>query len=461
MRFVVHRLCHICHLVLSPSSVSSFFINSFKMTTPVDVTSWVQTIGEKNCVSAQKVHFSQTGGLSADMFLLNAKYEDGSETTRVMKTFVGEKQLDKSKMLGLAREGELLARCKQTDENSSESNIHKVLCKMIPKVSYADGNPETGEKMILMEKIAGYETGKLFPNSQSTWETPDEELEKMRRDFYSLKKLTSEPVDLAVVREVCEDAFRKAANLHAVSWMEEELLQPEFWSRVLRHGSWMSPKIKKEEDASNLTADEVDVSWKKSMDWATESWASLPSMESPPTISPLLRECVEKSLSKINFSEYRKMFFNDEAPEKQIPWCLAHGDFYPGNVLLEEETGKSLLVDFEMTCIGSGPQDLGQYMISHCPPEMRRKLEKELVCEVYYKELCARLEEYGKPVPEVSAVWEEYKFGGAGRWVWFVCVLMPLLSGAPRLLQFFCDQLTEFLRDHFISDTDSICQPRI
>ena len=43
-----------------------------------------------------------------------------------------------------------------------------------------------------------------------------------------------------------------------------------------------------------------------------------------------------------------------------------------------------ILLDWEMVGVGSGPQDIGQYMISHTAPEERRANEKMLV-EHYYK----------------------------------------------------------------------------
>ena len=38
-----------------------------------------------------------------------------------------------------------------------------------------------------------------------------------------------------------------------------------------------------------------------------------------------------------------------------------------------------VLVDFEVVGVGSGPQDIGQYMISHLTPEKRKKNEMELL----------------------------------------------------------------------------------
>ena len=41
------------------------------------------------------------------------------------------------------------------------------------------------------------------------------------------------------------------------------------------------------------------------------------------------------------------------------------------------------LLDFETVGLGSGPQDIGQYLISNISPEKRRELEPSIVCSVY------------------------------------------------------------------------------
>ena len=46
-----------------------------------------------------------------------------------------------------------------------------------------------------------------------------------------------------------------------------------------------------------------------------------------------------------------------------------------------------------------------------------------------------------------TQVWEEYKVGGACRWLWLLCYLLPRMP--PYLSQYFVDQVAAFLHDHF------------
>ena len=52
------------------------------------------------------------------------------------------------------------------------------------------------------------------------------------------------------------------------------------------------------------------------------------------------------------------------------------------------------LIDFEAVALGSGAQDLGQFVISHMAPDVRRGCEKQLI-EAYHKELVAALKARG------------------------------------------------------------------
>ena len=56
-------------------------------------------------------------------------------------------------------------------------------------------------------------------------------------------------------------------------------------------------------------------------------------------------------------------------------WTLVHGDYWPRNVMLSPNADigqhQLRLLDWEMTGLGSGPQDLGQYVISNIDPTER------------------------------------------------------------------------------------------
>jgi len=153
---------------------------------------------------------------------------------------------------------------------------------------------------------------------------------------------------------------------------------------------------------------------------------------------------------------------------KNKPWTLVHGDFWPGNVLVSTPLSKTnepnlelRILDWEMVGIGSGPQELGQYVISNMTPVERRSCEKTLVRN-YYEELI-RSKNSNIVVEEEEeytweTCWEEYKIGGIERWIWFLvyfCGRTNMIEWA----QFFHDQMAEFVKDHQLTP-DNVTQPR-
>ena len=111
--------------------------------------------------------------------------------------------------------------------------------------------------------------------------------------------------------------------------------------------------------------------------------------------------------------------------------------------------------------MGSGAQELGQYVISHVAPELRRAKAHEWV-RGYHAELLEQLRSRGLNEAADSypfdACFAEYVAGGAGRWAWFLPVLVAL--GLPaRMNQFFHDQCAAFLHDHV--EPDASPMPRV
>jgi len=122
------------------------------------------------------------------------------------------------------------------------------------------------------------------------------------------------------------------------------------------------------------------------------------------------------------------------------------------------------LIDFEVIGIGSGAQELGQFLISHMPPDERRACEEELV-RGYYTELKTNLEARGL-ANEANAYtwdmcWSEYKRGGAARWIFMLLIMakMGMPSSSPQTYQYFLDQNAAFYNDHLTPDTIGV--PRV
>ena len=118
------------------------------------------------------------------------------------------------------------------------------------------------------------------------------------------------------------------------------------------------------------------------------------------------------------------------------------------------------LLDWEMVGLGSGPQDLGQYVLSNMDPVERRACERQLV-EAYYNALCqAGVNEgrSGNSRVTFDYCWQEYRIGGLERWLWF---LVWFIGNESMLdwAQFFHDQIATFMKDHRLTERD-VTQPR-
>ena len=140
-------------------------------------------------------------------------------------------------------------------------------------------------------------------------------------------------------------------------------------------------------------------------------------------------------------------------------FCCQSKDCWPGNFMWmiqqKEEESYLKLLDWEMVGLGSGPQDLGQYVLSNMDPAERRESEEELV-KAYFEEL----KRCGVSNVDWEYCWNEYKFGGLERWLWFMIYFagQPPES-LPGWAQFFHNQISAFMKDHQIT-ADDVGQPR-
>ena len=112
------------------------------------------------------------------------------------------------------------------------------------------------------------------------------------------------------------------------------------------------------------------------------------------------------------------------------------------------------LLDWEMVGLGSGPQDLGQYVLSNMDPTERRECEEDLI-KAYFEEL----KKCGVTNVDWDYCWSEYKLGGLERWLWFLIYFAGQQGPIFSWTQFFHDQVSEFMKDHNIT-ADDIVQPR-
>ena len=244
------------------------------------------------------------------------------------------------------------------------------------------------------------------------------------KDFDTLVKAHKD----VTVESLVRSAFSLFARFHAKFWCDRKLLK-NHW---LRGAKWMIGQERK--------------SWQSAIDLAVNAWDNLKkdmsaSSELVWKKHPHLVACLNASVKKTSWDAFQL-----DCKRRSERWTLVQGDCHPGNVLVNKE-GKSRLIDFEMVGLGSGAQDLGQFMISHTTPKERREIEKGAI-KVYQKELCEWLQKRGISIDgyDFDACWAEYINGGAGRWLWFVPYLAQVCP--PAVANFFIAQTDAFLRDH-------------
>ena len=243
--------------------------------------------------------------------------------------------------------------------------------------------------------------------------------------------------------ELSTEAFGLYARLHGNTWRSAGLLEKSW----LRGAEWYGGKARDTWEASQRRAAEA---WRAEMELLKEGKPSI-------AWDDHLIACLEASFSKVSWDSFQ----NELQGDTPQPFSLVHGDAHPHNALLTKEEQKILLIDFEMVGLGSPAQELGQWTISHLEPAARRACERGLVSN-YHSELVSVLQETGKAEEAAAfpleACWEEYVAGGAGRWAWFVPVLIRLCG--PAMGQFFHDQLAAFLHD-LVQDPSRCPMPRV
>lgn len=396
----------------------------------------------------------------ATLLLKLVSLKDGDEKTETLVAKqVPSTGLSLSRNLGLAREAmfyNLLAPkigIPSSNKNSADDPMRSdtsegLPASFIPKIHYASGDMRDGSKIVVMEDLSEdyVDSGILFgPGNPNNWKR---KLNEKIAEAY--------PSIVPTSFDVANQTFIAIANVHAAFWRDKELLKEAYcW---LRGSPWIC--------GNNET------SWRASQGILQTTWKKYltdPNNDSNEHIlwDPLVWSIVEKAIKGISWEMQKKRL------NEQSHFCLVHGDFWPGNIMVSKEVilagtkgcqSKTKehsnirdlqLLDWEMVGLGSGPQELGQYILSNMKPSERRECEEQLVRNYHNK-----LIELGITGLSWNECWSEYKIGGLERWIWFLVYFCgqpgPLMT---KWAQFFHDQITEFVHDHGISPED-VTQPR-
>lgn len=286
---------------------------------------------------------------------------------------------------------------------------------------------ESGLKDILMQDLtSAVQSGYFFgPFSPLNW---GKDLPTLMRGW---------DVDIGLnAASVTTLAFAAAAAAHAPFWNKYE---------ELKHLPW-------------LKCVHIDKSlWMESQHQAAAAWAA---ERAKPVGSiewdPQLVACLEASLARAGSDAGGWETFQTEL--KTRPLTLVHGDFHPGNMMIARDGSECRLhlLDWEVVGVGSGPQELGQYLISHASPQTRQEIWRPAV-EAYY----ARLVTLNPSVADSMTLDDcvsEYVNGGAGRWFWFLPILAAMCP--PKMVQYFHDQVLAFVNHHNITP-ETAPMPRV
>ena len=161
----------------------------------------------------------------------------------------------------------------------------------------------------------------------------------------------------------------------------------------------------------------------------------------------MIEQYIDKAVSGICWDAFTKQMNTDSF------FTLKHGDCWPGNIMWHKDESVKF-IDWEMTGIGSGPEGLGQYVISNMDPEMRRQIEKTLLHQ-YYSELLV----HGVSSKDYTfeKCYHDYEIGGVERWLWFLAYMAGTNCHVPdEWFYFFQGQLLAFIKDHNIQLADII-----
>jgi hypothetical protein len=330
--------------------------------------------------------------------------------------------LELSTQLGLARESyffnNLANKLNNVDDQSPS----------IPKVYYSYGNMKEGTKIVIMEDLSQsyIDSGILFgPGNPNNW----------NRDLPALiTQAYPEPSARPTSFEVANQTFLAIARVHATFWKDQNLLKEECsW---LRGSSWI-----KGED---------EVTWKASQGFLQDLWNEMgDKIDSRINWDPLVKQILFKAMDSISWEAQQ------ERLNQSTHWCLCHGDFWPGNIMISTINNTDLrLLDWEMVGLGSGPQDLGQYVLSNMDPKERHDGEKVLIQNYYHELIKLGVQDFSW-----DECWKEYKIGGLERWLWFLVYFCAQEGPLLQWAQFFHDQIKAFVHDHQIQPKDVI-QPR-
>jgi len=354
------------------------------------------------------------------------------------------------------------------------------------KCFYAKGDMATGEKVICMEDLsAAVQSGLYFgahcpPNWGQDIATKTKHI---ITDTRTIVKLSAEAAAAlhgaghgAVDRMVAEHGWLRGSKWYGSAAATEGKKEWELGQAHVR-ATWTKEKEKEHQGESTWDAELsalIDASIAKAglgYDAFLEELASEHSTIIHSDFHPGNCMLRRRSMGKVvvDVEDYRdgeqssedSDTADDDALDDQlvrdVQAKIAAGELREG----ADDGGADLellLIDWELVGVGSGAQDLGQYMISHCLPEERERLEGFFL-DTYYTSLTRVLTGRGVTVPfSRSELTRDYALHGVGKWLWLLVVMSSFVPA--KAMQYFKDQTLAFARTHNVTP-ETVGAPRI
>jgi hypothetical protein len=368
--------------------------------------------------SATFSHVKKMGGMSAEIKYIDVTIgRDQDQVDEIRMVVKAGGATEQRAKLGIARAVHFYVEIAPTLVNVN-----------IPTCYYAEGSMETGEMLLLLEDVSNSIPSGVFFGSgnPNNWAITEKLPELCEGNPNAI--------------ETTIKAFKLFAHMHGQYWMDNTLIE-KTW---LRASDWMRGENEK--------------SWKEAQAMQSSNWSNIKKQIGNGTATiewdSHLVACLDVSFQKASeenaFTTYSERMSSNT-------FTLVQGDCHPHNLLWNKEDRSLHVIDFEMIGVGPPGQELGQFIISHMIPSVRRECENTIL-QAYYDELQMILK--GKGMENNNYTMEtlksEYINGGIGRWAWFI----PFFSSSPSMAQYFHDQLSEFLKDH-IQDPNDMPMPRV
>ena len=447
---------------------------------PVWIQEHIGIIACKSCVAQDISNQMRKGTRVRDgaTLRLSVELNNGKSTTFIVKQVATPEGRQLSQNLGLSREAlfykYMAPQITATEADVDDDEVQKQKeedTAILPKIYYSRGIFDKGSKLIVMEVLHNFVDSGIFfgPGNPNNWTRNLPQL--IQQAMVVPVGASGVPPPPPTPGHVARVTFEHMARIHALYWKQSSLLDPQYkwlrgqeWVQSLNQPSWQASQqiLQKSWNAYLATEQQHQqvVLAPESKDDNNDNDDSNKLIQ----WDPIVRQAVEKAIDGISWeAQIQRLNENQH-------WTLVHGDFWPGNILWKKgvsacnsnqqpsSSPDSLrLVDWEMVGLGSGPQELGQYVISNMSRSDRQECEESLVRH-YYDTLTKSASSSSRTLMTWDDCWKEYTVGGIERWLWFLIYFL----GNPNMTswaQFFHNQMSDFMADHQLTAQD-ITQPR-